>query len=113
MVRIAKRRVEVYLISFFKTPSRAATLNGNTTNHPNDQKKGVATLYRLSWVFATIFSEMTVIFMPRKSNNTRSDGRISVQVYLGTGDGRKKYKSVYGKTQKEADQKADEIRRAL
>lgn len=51
--------------------------------------------------------------MPRKSNNTRSDGRISVQVYLGTVDGKKKYKSVYGKTQKEADQKADEIRRAL
>lgn len=80
---------------------------------PNDQKKGVATLYRLSKVFATIFLERTVFFMPRKSNSTRSDGRISVQVYLGTVDGRKKYKSVYGKTQKEADQKADEIRRAL
>lgn len=51
--------------------------------------------------------------MPRKSNATRSDGRIAVQVYLGTVDGKKKYKSVYGKTQKEADRKADEVRRAL
>lgn len=51
--------------------------------------------------------------MPRKSNNTRADGRIAVQVYLGTVDGRKKYKTVYGKTQKEADQKADEVRRSL
>lgn len=51
--------------------------------------------------------------MPRKSNNTRADGRIAVQVYLGTVDGRKKYKTVYGRTQKEADQKADEVRRSL
>lgn len=51
--------------------------------------------------------------MPRKSNATRSDGRIAVQVYLGTVDGKRKYKSVYGKTQKEADQKANEIRQAL
>ena len=65
MVRIAKRRVEVYLISFL-TPSRAATPDGNTTNLPNDQKKGVATLYRLSQVFATIFFERTVIFYAQK-----------------------------------------------
>lgn len=51
--------------------------------------------------------------MPRKSNNARADGRIAVQVYLGTVDGRKKYKTVYGKTQKEANQKADEVRRSL
>ena len=51
--------------------------------------------------------------MPRKSNVTRADGRIAVQVYLGTVDGKRKYKSVYGKTQKEADRKADEIRRAM
>lgn len=51
--------------------------------------------------------------MPRKSNVTRADGRIAVQVYLGTVDGKKKYKSVYGKTQKEVDQKANEIRQAL
>ena len=51
--------------------------------------------------------------MPRKSNVTRADGRIAVQVYLGTVDGKRKYKSVYGKTQKEADRKADEVRRAL
>lgn len=51
--------------------------------------------------------------MPRKSNTVRADGRISVQVYLGMIDGKKKYKSVYGKTQKEANQKADEIRQSL
>ena len=51
--------------------------------------------------------------MPRKSNVTRADGRIAVQIYLGSVNGRRKYRTVYGKTQKEADQKADEIRRAM
>lgn len=52
--------------------------------------------------------------MPKKSNAKRSDGRIAVQVYLGKGeDGKRKYKTVYGKTQKEADQKADELRSQL
>lgn len=48
--------------------------------------------------------------MPKKSNTKRSDGRIAVQVYLGRVDGIRKYKTVYGKTQKEADQKADKIK---
>lgn len=48
--------------------------------------------------------------MPKKSNTRRSDGRIAVQVYLGTVDGKRRYKTVYGKTQKEANQKAEEIR---
>ena len=30
--------------------------------------------------------------MPRKSNKTRSDGRVAVQIYLGTVDGKRKYK---------------------
>ena len=48
--------------------------------------------------------------MPKKSNKKRADGRIAVQVYLGTVEGKRKYKTVYGATQKEADEKADELR---
>lgn len=48
--------------------------------------------------------------MPKKSNTRRSDGRIAVQVYLGQVDGKRKYKTVYGSTQKEADQKAEELK---
>lgn len=48
--------------------------------------------------------------MPKKSNTRRADGRIAVQVYIGTVDGKRKYKTVYGQTQKEAEQKADALR---
>ena len=48
--------------------------------------------------------------MAKKSNKKRADGRIAVQVYLGMVDGKRKYKTVYGSTQKEADQKAEELR---
>lgn len=51
--------------------------------------------------------------MSKRSNATRSDGRIAVQVYIGRVDGKRRYKTVYGKTQKEADRKADEIRAKL
>ena len=51
--------------------------------------------------------------MPKKSNTVRKDGRIAVQVYLGMVDGKRKYKTVYGATQKEADRKADELRLKL
>ncbi len=52
--------------------------------------------------------------MPKKSNTKRTDGRIAVQIYLGKDEqGRRKYKTVYGSTQKEANQKADEIRAML
>lgn len=52
--------------------------------------------------------------MARKSNKLRSDGRIAVQVYLGKDEnGKRKYKTVYGSTQKEADKKADELRAQL
>lgn len=45
--------------------------------------------------------------MPKKKNVTRQDGRIAVQVYLGRDESNKrKYKMVYGYTQKEADEKA-------
>ena len=51
--------------------------------------------------------------MPKKRNSIRNDGRIAVQIYLGTVDGIRKYKTVYGKTQKEADEKAQVIKTKL
>ena len=51
--------------------------------------------------------------MPKKSNKKRDDGRIAVQVYLGIVDGKRKYKTVYGQTQKEANEKAQEIKARL
>ena len=52
--------------------------------------------------------------MPKKKNTKRSDGRYAVQVYMGKGeDGKRKYKTVYGKTQKEADEKSTELRLKL
>ena len=52
--------------------------------------------------------------MAKKKNVTREDGRIAVQVYLGRGeDGRRKYKTVYGRTQKEADEKALQVKLSM
>ena len=53
--------------------------------------------------------------MSKKNNARRADNRIKVQVYLGCDPKTKKrkYKYVYGLTQKEADAKAEEIRLAL
>lgn len=51
--------------------------------------------------------------MPKKKNTPRPDGLIRVRVYLGVVDGKPKYKYVYGKTQKEADAKALEVKISL
>lgn len=51
--------------------------------------------------------------MPRKSNKKRADGRFAVQVYVGTVDGKRKYKTAYGSTQKEADANAELIKLKL
>lgn len=52
--------------------------------------------------------------MARKKNATRADGRIAVQVYLGRDENNKrKYKTVYGSTQKEADEKALQIKLSM
>lgn len=48
-----------------------------------------------------------------QKNKKRADGRVKVSVYLGTVDGKKKYKYVYGATQAEAERKAREVRRRL
>ena len=46
--------------------------------------------------------------MAKSRNKRRADGRIAVQVYIGRDKetGKRKYKTVYGATQKEADEKA-------
>ncbi len=51
--------------------------------------------------------------MPKRLNKKRADGRYAVQVYLGIVDGKRKYKTVYGATQKEANQKADDLKAKL
>mgnify|MGYP000847431538 CR=1 FL=1 len=51
--------------------------------------------------------------MPKRRNSKRKDGRIPVQVYLGRADGKRRYKTVYGKTQKEANEKALEVKLQL
>ena len=44
--------------------------------------------------------------MPKKKYTTRKDGRIQAKIYLGTDDnGKQDFKFVYGKTQKEVDEK--------
>lgn len=40
----------------------------------------------------------------------RADGRFSSQIYLGVVDGKRKYKTVYGTTQKEVKQKVAELK---
>ncbi len=52
--------------------------------------------------------------MPKKRNTKRADGRIAVQVYVGRDEnGKRKYKTVYGSTQKEADEKALAVKLAM
>lgn len=52
--------------------------------------------------------------MAKKKNAVRKDGRIPVQVYLGRDENNtRKYKTVYGKTQKEADEKALQVKLSL
>lgn len=51
--------------------------------------------------------------MAKKKNAIRADGLIAVQIYIGRIDGKRKYKTVYGRSQKEADDKADEVRTLL
>lgn len=46
----------------------------------------------------------------RNKNKLRADGRIAVQVYIGLVEGKRKYKTVYGTTQKEADEKALQVK---
>lgn len=49
--------------------------------------------------------------MPK--NKKRADGRIQAKVFIGSYNGRKNYKYVYGKTQKEVDEKVLELKLSL
>ncbi len=51
--------------------------------------------------------------MAKTKNTQRADGRYMVKVYIGSTDGKKQYKYVYGRTQKEADRKAEELKVSL
>jgi integrase len=52
--------------------------------------------------------------MPKKKNTARPDGLIPVQVYLGRNEeGKRKYKAVYGRTQREAEDKAAQTKTAI
>jgi len=51
--------------------------------------------------------------MAKNKNAMRKDGRISSQVYICTENGKRKYKTVYGKTQKEVDKKVLDLKLAL
>ena len=51
--------------------------------------------------------------MAKKMNTQRTDGRYMVKVYMGIKDGKKQFKFVYGKTQKEADRKAEDLKVSL
>lgn len=46
----------------------------------------------------------------RQHMKKRADGRFSSQIYLGVVDGKRKYKTVYGTTQKEVKQKVAELK---
>lgn len=49
--------------------------------------------------------------MPKQNLQKRSDGRYKKQVYLGKDiNGKRLYKTVYGKTQKEVEKKCNEVR---
>lgn len=51
--------------------------------------------------------------MPRKNNKKIDCGLYRVRIYIGKIDGIAKYKSVYGKTQAEANRKAEELRKHI
>ena len=51
--------------------------------------------------------------MAKKMNTPLPDGTFRVRVYMGLKDGKKQYKNVYGRTQKEADRKAEELKVSL
>ncbi|MDE7099569.1 MAG: site-specific integrase [Ruminococcus sp.] len=48
--------------------------------------------------------------MARIKNKRRADGRLQSKIYLGVIDGKRKYKYVYARTQKELNQKVDEVK---
>ena len=51
--------------------------------------------------------------MAKVKNKRRSDGRLQSKIYLGTIDGKRRYKYVYAYTQKELNAKIDEVKLQL
>ena len=51
--------------------------------------------------------------MARMRYKKRADGRYEAKIYIGVVDGKRKYKTVYGVTQKETQAKADAVRLQL
>lgn len=51
--------------------------------------------------------------MPKQKLTKRADGRYSSQVYLGIVDGKRKYKTVYGSSTKEVNEKARQVKTAI
>lgn len=51
--------------------------------------------------------------MAKSKVKQRPDGRYAMQIYIGRKDGKRHYKTVYGKTPKEVENKALEIRLAM
>ena len=48
--------------------------------------------------------------MAKSRVKKRADGRYMMQIYIGTVDGKKRYKYVYGSTPKEVERKAEEVK---
>ena len=51
--------------------------------------------------------------MAKSRVKKRADSRYMMQIYIGTVDGKKRYKYVYGSTPKEVERKAEEVRLML
>lgn len=56
---------------------------------------------------------MDVCVAAKSRVKKRPDGRYMMQIYLGMVDGKRKYKSVYGASVKEVENKAQEVRVSL
>ena len=51
--------------------------------------------------------------MAKSRVKKRPDGRYAMQIYLGLKEGKRHYKTVYGSSPKEVQNKADDVRAAL
>ena len=51
--------------------------------------------------------------MAKSRVKKRPDGRYAMQIYLGLKEGKRHYKTVYGASPKEVQNKADDVRAAL
>ena len=78
---------------------------------PYPQTNKVQALWRLCRLFLKKQTESDIL--AKSTLKKRSDGRYAARIYLGTENGKKIYKTVYGKTAAEAEAKATELRAKL